>query len=351
MKRNALLFFFAILATLPFLSSCKGQHPIGQPVKELGNNLWYIFQDTQNNYWFSSNGNGVYRYDGKTIVNYTTKDGLANDTTRQVQEDASGNIFIATFGGISKFDGTSFSTLQPVASREWTLDRNDLWFSILGKKNEGVLRYDGKTLYNMEFPKHYLHDEIYPRVVNSFFSPYEVYSIYKDRKGAMWFGTSVFGACRFDGKTVKWMYEDDLIYAPNGGTFGIRSIFEDRRGDFWLCNTRNRFVFNFDKTAGSDRLEYVKTDGIKDEALFNGAESIYFSHILEDPEGSIWLTHWTLGAFKYDGSNITRYSVKDGDQEVNLVSMYKDRQGNLWVGTPENGVFKFNGTSFERFKP
>jgi streptogramin lyase len=147
------------------------------------------------------------------------------------------------------------------------------------------------------------------------------------------------------------MYEDDLIYAPNGGTFGIRSIFEDRRGDFWLCNTRNRFVFDFDKTAGSDRLEYVKTDGIKDEALFNGAESIYFSHILEDPEGSIWLTHWTLGAFKYDGSNITRYSVKDGDQEVNLVSMYKDRQGNLWVGTPENGVFQFNGASFERFNP
>jgi hypothetical protein len=99
-------------------------------------------------------------------------------------------------------------------------------------------------LYNLEFPKHYLHDEIYPRVVNSFFSPYEVYSIYKDRKGAIWFGTSVFGACRFDGKTVKWMYEDDLTYVPNGGTFGIRSIFEDKEGSFWFCNTWHKYIFD-----------------------------------------------------------------------------------------------------------
>lgn len=102
----------------------------------------------------------------------------------------------------------------------------------IGKKNEGVYRYDGQKLYDLEFPKHYLHDKIYPRVVNSFFSPYEVYSIYKDRKGAIWFGTSVFGACRFDGETVKWMYEDDLTYVPNGGTFGIRSILRTKKAVF-----------------------------------------------------------------------------------------------------------------------
>ncbi|MBK8643649.1 MAG: hypothetical protein IPN15_16005 [Saprospiraceae bacterium] len=63
------------------------------------------FSRHKNNYWFSSNGEGVYRYDGKTIVNFTTKDGLANDTIRQIQEDKFGNIFISTFDGINKFDG------------------------------------------------------------------------------------------------------------------------------------------------------------------------------------------------------------------------------------------------------
>jgi ligand-binding sensor domain-containing protein len=352
--------FFGVLA---LLTSCNGQTKNNAPnaavlsqnivkgdtVKNLGNRLWYVFQDQKNNYWFGSNGEGVYRYDGKNIVNFTTKHGLCNDTVRQIQEDKFGNIFISTFDGINKFDGKTFTTLQPIKSKEWKLEPNDLWFYILGKKNEGAYRYDGDKLYDLEFPKHYLHDEIYPRVVNSFFSPYEVYSIYKDRKGAMWFGTSVFGACRFDGKSVKWMYEEDLTITPSGGTFGIRSIFEDKKGHFWLCNTWHRYIFDFDKTAKSDRLQYQKTEGIGDAKIFNGDPYIYYSHIVEDNQGNIWLTTWSQGVYKYDGKNITHYAVKDGSKEVNLVSMYKDKQGDLWLGTPENGAFKFNGNTFERF--
>ncbi len=45
----------------------------------------------------------------------------------------------------------------------------------------------------------------------------------------MWFVTSVFGAYRFNDKSIKWMYEEDLTIGFNGGTFGIRSIFEDKK--------------------------------------------------------------------------------------------------------------------------
>lgn len=193
----------------------------GETVNKLGKHLWYVFQDSKNNYSFSSNTEGVYRYDGKTIVNFTKKDGLSSDTIRQIQEDKLGNIYVTTFGAIHKFDGQTFTTLQPIKSKDWKLGENDLWFNVLGKRGEhGPYRYDGEKLYNLEFPKHFLHDEITERGMNPFFSPYEVYCIYKDRKGAMWFGTSVFGACRFDGQSIKWMYEEDLTIVPtNGGTF------------------------------------------------------------------------------------------------------------------------------------
>ena len=342
------------------LTSCKGQsnNPStiadspttqglpGDTVSKLGDHLWYIYQDKKNNYWFGSNGQGLFRQEGQTIIQYTTKDGLSNDTIRQIQEDQSGNIYISTFQGISKFDGTTFTTLQPIKSDEWKLEETDLWFYVLGKKNEGVYRYDGHTLHDLKFPKHYLHDEIFPRTVNSFFSPYEVYSIYKDRKGAMWFGTSVFGACRFDGSTVKWMYEDDLIYVPNGGTFGIRSIFEDKEGSFWMCNTFQKFQFDFEQTKKSDRLQYTKTAGIGDKQIFNGDDYIYYSYVVEDNDGNIWLTTWDQGVYKYDGKNIIHYDVKAGAQDVNLVSMYKDRQGVLWLGTMDHGVFWFDGKTF-----
>lgn len=360
MKTN----FFSLLGILTILASCNGQTKntnnsgilneqttIGKSVNQLSKHLWYVFQDKKNNYWFSSNGEGVYRYDGKTIVHFTTQDGLANDTVRHIQEDKLGNIYVSTFGGINKFDGQKITTLQAIKSKEWKLEPNDLWFNILGKRGEhGPYRYDGKNLYSLEFPKHFLHDEITAQGINPFFSPYEIYCIYKDRKGLMWFGTSVFGACRFDGKTVKWMYERDLTIAPAGGTLGIRSIFEDKTGNFWICNTWHRYIFDFDKTAKSDRLQYQKTEGIGNAQIFGGDEYIYYSHIVEDNNGNIWLTTWDQGVFNYDGTTITHYAVKEGQKDVNLISMYKDNQGNLWLGTPENGVFKFNGNTFERFK-
>jgi ligand-binding sensor domain-containing protein len=361
MKISTLLFF--ILQVI--LSSCSAQTinsniiddilgektTKGETVNKLGDHLWYIFQDKKNNYWFGSDGEGVYRYDGKTIVNFTTKDGLCSNRIRQIQEDEFGNIFFSTLEGINKFDGTKFSTLKPIKSKDWKLEPNDLWFNILGKSNEiGPYRYDGKNLYQLEFPKHFLHNEMIEKGINPFFSPYEVYYIYKDRSANMWFGTSVFGACRFDGKSVKWMYEQDLTIVPEGGSFGIRSIFEDKEGSFWICNTWHKYIFDDEKTANSDRLIYEKIKGIGDEQIFDGDKYIYYSHIVEDNDGNIWLTSWDQGVYMYDGKNIINYPVKDGLNKVHLVSMYKDNKGSLWLGTPDNGVFKFNGKSFERFR-
>lgn len=361
MKLNTIL----LLGLVAAITSCKGQNSsktenstskpaveTGVAVKKLGDSLWYVFQDKKNNLWFGSNGQGVFRYDGKTIRNFTTKNGLSNDSIRQILEDESGNMYFSTLGGINKFDGKIFTALQPIKSKDWKLGKNDLWFYILGKRDEhGPYRYDGKNLYNLEFPKHYLHDEFYARGINPFFSPYEIYYIYKDRKGALWFGTSVFGACRFDGTSIKWMYERDLTIVPNGGSFGIRSIFEDKEGRFWICNTWHRYIFDWEETAQSDRLKYQKITGIGDAQAFGGDDYIYYSCILENNNGDIWLTTWDQGVFKYDGKNITNYPVKDGLKNVNLVSMYKDNQGNLWLGTTENGAYKFNGSTFEKFRP
>jgi ligand-binding sensor domain-containing protein len=322
----------------------------GDTVNEWSNQIWYIFQDSKDNYWFGSNGEGVYRYDGKTIVNFTTSHGLCSDSIRQIQEDRNGCMYFSTLGGINQFDGKQFTTLHPVKSQDWKKEPNDMWFSILGKKGEnGPYRFDGTTLFQLEFPKHYLHDELYANGINPFFSPYEVYCIYKDRKGDMWFGTAVYGACRFDGQSIKWMYEEDLTIVPEGGTFGIRSIYEDHDGQFWFCNTWHRYIFDAQQTAISDRLKYNKIAGIGNTSIFEGPEYIYFSYIVEDNSGAIWLTTWDRGVFRYDGSNLVKYAVKDGADEVNLVSMYKDKRGELWLGTLNNGVFKFNGATFEKF--
>ena len=131
---------------------------LGETISDIRNSCWYVFQDKDNNYWFGTDGNGVCRYDGKTLTRFTTLDGLVHDQVRGIYQHApTGEILITTNGGVSKFDGQRFVTLPitemkrpalPLAAdglvdAGWTLNDTDTWLS--GGAG-GPRRYDGKTL-------------------------------------------------------------------------------------------------------------------------------------------------------------------------------------------------------------
>ncbi len=365
MKLNAPLLF----ALVTILAACSGRNAsaisektgneqvpviaIGDTVSGIGKDIWIVFQCKNKDYWYGSNGRGVFRYDGKTLLQFTKKDGLIDDSIRGIQEDNQGNVFITTMGGINKFDGQKFTALPVVESNEWKLDPNDLWFSILGGTGEyGPYRYDGKVLHHLKFPKHYLEEEYYKDFPDKPWSPYEVYTIYKDRKGNIWFGTSNFGLCRYDGKSISWLYEEHLTLIEGGGSFGIRSILEDKEGKFWFCNTSYRYNIHPDSLVKPDRtlINYQREKGIVNLKAPEGKDKIYFMSVVEDDQGNMWMVTYSQGVWKYDGKTITHFSVKDGSEDITLFSIYKDKNGGLWLGTHEAGVYQFNGESFEKFR-
>lgn len=355
-----LFLLFSLLATF---TSCGAKNTsqvvLGDTVSQLDKAILVVFQDRNNNYWFGSDGQGVYRYNGKTMLHFTTKDGLYDNRIREIQEDKSGNIYFTTFDGISKFDGQRFTKLMPTKTifptNEWKLQPDDLWFK--GTSGEsGIYRYDGKALHALKLPKHYLEGEFYLKFPNVTYSPYDVYKIYKDHKGHIWFGTSNFGLCRYDGKSLKWLYEKELTETPSGGSFGIRSILEDTKGKFWFCNTRYRYVIDANAAPDSHRdgkslIQYKREKGIDGIKTANGEDLIYYMSIVEDRQQALWMVTYDTGVWKYDGQTITHYPVKDGPKDITLFSIYKDRQGNLWLGTHQTGVYKFNGKTFEKFRP
>ncbi|VTR94154.1 Uncharacterized protein OS=Phaeodactylibacter xiamenensis GN=IX84_27095 PE=4 SV=1: Reg_prop [Gemmata massiliana] len=126
--------FHHALAALSLLSACasgQDKQPAekgakGEVVTELGKSVMYVMQAKNDTYWFGSNDRGAYRYDGKSLVNFTTKDGLVSNQIRGVQEDKSGNVYFATYEGISRFDGRAFTTLaasEKADPKEWNSDR------------------------------------------------------------------------------------------------------------------------------------------------------------------------------------------------------------------------------------
>ncbi|HYD01875.1 MAG TPA: two-component regulator propeller domain-containing protein [Phycisphaerales bacterium] len=340
-------------------SSGRQPHAIqGEVVVALDKNIGIVYVAKDNTRWFGSNGSGVYRSDGKTIVQFTTEHGLTGDDVRDIQEDRAGNILVASEpGGISRFDGRAFSQLPVVADppkNQWSLGPDDLWFR--GGQDSGVVyRYDGATLHRLALPKTGPGEEhiaMYPRskFPGMKYSPYDVYTIYRDRKGHLWFGTGSLGVCRYDGTSFVWAPKTEVGFGPND-SFGVRSIIEGRDGRFWFSNTFNRYDVHTGTSPSADghgtrHLRFTKEPGI-DRASDKVA---FFMSSAVDGNGDLWLATYA-DVWRYDGKTITRVPVESADGPVMLLSMTRDQRGDLWLGTRAHGVFKFNGGVFKRFAP
>jgi ligand-binding sensor domain-containing protein len=313
---------------------------------EIDKNIRSIFQDNKGNYWFGTNGAGVYRYDGKGLTQFTVKEGLANNQIQSIQEDKFGNIWFGTGAfGVSKFDGQTFTTvtndknlqLSNGSNSNWKIEPNDLLFYAGG----GVFRYNNSSLNYLPFSK----SSSNAQTKNPFsLSRYGVYCILKDTKGNVWFGTQAEGVCKYDGKTLTWFKEKGLAGSA------VLGLFEDSKGNLWFGNN-GAGLFRYD---GKSLINFTEEKGLSNSEFKISGKSgpstlarVY--SINEDNNENIWIGTVDAGVWKYDGNKLTNYTPNDGLTSNAVNTIYKDKKGELWFGTDDNGICKFNGTAFTKF--
>jgi len=155
-----------------------------------------IIEDKQGNIWFSRDGYGVSKYDGKSFTHYTKKDGLASNNVQVIHEDDQGNFW---FG-----------------SRVAEKDNPDQD----GRTGDGGLsRFDGKTFTRFDKIKG--------------LSKNDIYAINEDNIGNIWIGANGLGAYSYDGKNFTLYSETDRKdLMPYG--YGIQDILEDKKGNLWF---------------------------------------------------------------------------------------------------------------------
>jgi ligand-binding sensor domain-containing protein len=131
-----------------------------------------------------------------------------NNITRNITQDRNGNIWVASWEGIFRYDGKSFThiTNKVSSARFFSVleDRKgNLWFGSIGS---GVYYYDGKSFQNFTTKDGLFNNEIT--------------CIYEDKVGNIWFGVNG-GASRYDGKTFRnyMMNGDFMIEDKTGKTF------------------------------------------------------------------------------------------------------------------------------------
>ena len=313
-----------------------------------------MFEDSKGNFWFGSHGDGLCRYDGKEYTYFTVNQGLPNGIVREIapgpdwsetrkinsgnqigsiQEDRQGNIWITTGGNmICKFDGQYFNPIHTEIERnfpvnqlhtEWEKELDYLWFAPWSKI--GVYHYDGKKLAHLIFPHPYA-------LVNG------ISEIYKDKDGAIWFGTMDDGTIRYDGKSFVSIFNQDEM--------GIcRSVFQDNTGRIWITN--NRFGLYY--LEGDTLTNFMKEYALNNNDFNSDELKTGFQSIEQGKNGDLWFGTFGNGLWRYDDKELTHYTNDNGLPIVTAKTIYKDKSGQLWFGLGEGSVYGYNGKSFYRF--
>lgn len=300
------------------------------------------YEDSKGNQWFSTVTKGIIRFDGEEFVTFGTKDGLAGLTVRGIMEDTDGVLWIATNGGVSLFDGTTFRTLTDYGEIDVTRtfskegDHRDVW-EITRDKNgtvwiatlDGLFRYGDKSFAQFPLP-------VESPKGSYEFAPKMVYSIFEDKKGRLWFGTDGSGAVCYDGKSMTvYTVESHGLCSDR-----VCTIFEDSRGDFWF-GTSDGGVSRYD---GDSFTTHLRSSTFSKHTGWGRFMSIH-----EDRTGGVWFGVSSAGGgvYLYDGKTFRYFSVEDGLGTGGVPSIRSDRKGNLWFGTTA-GVFRFDGKRFIR---
>lgn len=283
-----------------------------------------VFQDRDGHLWLGTNDDGVGRFDGRELMFYGPREGLAGRAVRGIAQDQGGAVWIATDSGVSRFEHGVFTTFRlGEAARDndaWSLflDRSGaIWVSTLA----GVSRFDGKAFVPFELPA------AKAPIGRSLVGPGVVLDMAQDQSGSIWFATDGAGLFKYDGAAFASYTSVDGL-----GSDQVLCVHADRRGRIWM-GTDGGGVTCID---GGKLRTYSAKDGLGIDRVWD---------VTEDRRGDLWFATLGAGVTRFDGARLTVFGAADGLSVSHVQHLFEDRNGTLWLGC-SGGLFRREGERF-----
>jgi ligand-binding sensor domain-containing protein/serine phosphatase RsbU (regulator of sigma subunit) len=299
-------------------------------------NVSGVVQDSAGFYWIATEG-GVSRFDGRNFINYTTEHGLADNNVSAIFIDRQHNLWLGhENGALTRYDGRSFeqihSRLLPKDKKIYSFyqDRSgSLWICTA---TAGVIR-----IMN---PNRNLNERLHIKVYSARddLSPY-VFMAAEDRQGSMWFLTDV-GVKVYDARTRSFSF-----FRPEGMPLGqVTAIVPDRSGNFLIGNYAGS-VFRY--RTKEKALETLITQTAS--AQGSGINFIYT--IFESVDGTVWASGSNHGVYRYQpgSGEVTVFNTTNGLASNKIRSIMQDKDGNIVFGSTGEGIQVFSGQRFISF--
>lgn len=221
------------------------------------------------------------------------KNSLINNMVRGFQEDAEGNLWIATEGGLDRLDKNGSYT-------------------------------------------HYVHDNANPFTI----SANVVFGVYLDRQGRIWAHT-LEGISYFDKEKNQFIrYQIPKDAKVPIGEVDLRCIYEDRKGNLWLGSEKG--LLYIEAKGKSYRLYTSSAEG-------NGLSDNRVRWIYEDREGDLWIgSPYGTSRFNPNTGTFVNYfydPMKPGSIGSNMVYCIWEDEDALWLGTHGGGLNRYSKTT------
>lgn len=203
-----------------------------------------IMETRDGHYWISTYENGIVFYDGKSVTQYHEENGLADNTVLGSVEGDDGSVWIATYGGVSRFKEGEFHSfgIQEGLPNNGVMNimkdaEGTIWVSTFG----GIAWFNGLKFSNITVA-----DGLPDRIG---------YFIKQSRDGHYWIG-STKGIIRFDAGVYFNENQQNkaeafqLITKAQGlvaDELNLGAVYEDYDGHFWFGSVDG--VSHFDPTA------------------------------------------------------------------------------------------------------
>jgi len=282
---------------------------------------------------------------------WQTDEGLPDNNVTGLAQSADGYLWVATLGGLIRFDGVSLEEFSTVHIprvitrnvRKMYLDRRGLFW--LGMDRGALIRvsHSAARVFDAQ-------DGI---------GEGRITDMAEDGEGGFWFvgGNSVY---RILGNKVNRFGAESGL--PSGGHMGLVT---DGRGQLWFScgpkigmfrDGRWQILLPLDSdpvclAAARSGGMWICTEtqvlkfaeGGEPQKLARLPEATTVSVMLEDHSGTLWVGTGTHGLLRLQGNSLERVAVSHPE----ISALMEDREGNLWIGTMGGGLNQLRSRAFE----
>ncbi len=325
-----------------------------------------LLEDRSGYLWISTNS-GNYRY---SIYNNSLEKVLTDIKVDSYYEGGEGIFWVCHDNRVSKFDRNAnqfIHTYKSDINKLYTDRFGVLWgvggrglyrfmpaekkfvvlknvhsakksgFNSIAEDKEGNLFLGdyggGVTIY---FPKtgnvsHMIAD---PNVQYGL-SSNDIYDIFSDESGVVWFGTQE-GLDFYDWsrqRFFKWKNTPDDSSSLSNNF--IQSIYRDKQNDFWL-GTRDE---GMERMKNESSLRHPQFDHFYSRSDGKWAQGNCIAGMLQDSKNRFWVASWGGGlSMKIEGDKKWNYFKYNRSDPYSLsgnaaITILEDRKGQIWVGT------------------